>query len=203
MAARLAAGRDPEYADLGTEHTVDLRTGLRWLETALPPERSLVFGAGRFAWHAFLLVHAPHPRAWVDTLSFAAIGSDVGNAIGAWCANPNHPVLSITGDGGFMMSGMTELTTAVQIGADLVLAVFNDASYGAEHIQFRSKDMEPGLSMFPRPDLAAVALALGADGVTVHNSADFEKADAAIRDRRGPLLIDIRMDADAVTMPGA
>ena len=43
--------------------------------------------------------------------------------------NPDKPVVSITGDGGFLFGG-SDLATAVQFGINLVTVVVNNASYG-------------------------------------------------------------------------
>ena len=40
--------------------------------------------------------------------SFGAVGMGMGAALGAAAAAPDHPTLLITGDGGYMMSGMAE-----------------------------------------------------------------------------------------------
>ena len=44
------------------------------------------------------------------------------------------------------------------LGSDLIVVVYNDGSYGAEHIQFHMKGMDPGLSLHHWPDLAPVAM---------------------------------------------
>ena len=49
--------------------------------------------------------------------------------MGARAARPDVPVLSISGDGGFMFN-VQELATAVQHGIPLVAVVFNDNAYG-------------------------------------------------------------------------
>jgi thiamine pyrophosphate-dependent acetolactate synthase large subunit-like protein len=119
-------------------------------------------------------------------------------AIGAAVAAPGRPVLLVTGDGGFMLGGLAEFNTAVRHKLDLVVAVCNDSSYGAEHIQFRRKNMDPGLSVFEWPDFASVADALGGQGVTVRTAADLDAAARAIAARGRPLLIDLKLDPDHV-----
>jgi acetolactate synthase-1/2/3 large subunit len=107
----------------------------------------------------------------------------------------------VSGDGGFMLGGLTEFNTAVRHGANLIVIVVNDGGYGAEHIQFRNKDMDPSLSLFDWPDLAPVAIALGGEGITVRSSDDLPAAVQAIRDRTKPLLINVCVDPDG--MPAA
>ncbi|MEM8973073.1 MAG: thiamine pyrophosphate-binding protein [Pseudomonadota bacterium] len=59
----------------------------------------------------------------------AAIGPGFQMGIGAALAEGNRKVVAMTGDGGFYLN-MTELWTAVQEKADIVVMVMNDAGYG-------------------------------------------------------------------------
>ena len=127
---------------------------------------------------------------------FGAIGLGVPYAVGAAVGAKGRPALVVCGDGGFMLGGLAEFSTAVRHGLDLIVLLCNDSAYGAEHIQFRNKNMDPSLSMFVWPEFADVARALGGEGVTVRTTADLEVAEAAIRNRRGPLLIDLKCDPD-------
>ena len=101
-----------------------------------------------------------------------------------------------------MLGGLTEFSAAVRHGADVVVCVLNDGAYGAEHIQFRRKDMDPAISTFPWPDLGPVATDLGGRGFTVHNVDELAAALRAIETRDRPVLIDIKIDPDKVTVPG-
>ena len=90
----------------------------------------------------------------------------------------------VAGDGGFMLGGLTEFSTAVRHGVDVVVFVMNDGAYGAEYIQFRNKDMDPAISTFNWPDLGPVATALGGQGFTVRNLAELAAAAGRDRDTR-------------------
>jgi thiamine pyrophosphate-dependent acetolactate synthase large subunit-like protein len=79
--------------------------------------------------------------------------------------------------------------------------MLNDGAYGAEYIQFRDKEMDPGIALFDWPDFAAVATALGGQGYTVRNLQELEEALSAIETRDRPVLIDIRIDPERVSMP--
>ena len=85
---------------------------------------------------------------------------------------------------------------------DLIVVIFNDGSYGAEHIQFRDKQLDPGITLFDWPDFVPLAEALGGAGVTVRSGADLDTLPdrIAARDRTRPLLIDVRLDPDRVAM---
>ena len=180
----------------GAELTVDLRVAMRHLNTVIASNRLLVTDCGRFITAPWQLIDIAEPRSFVYTLHFGAVGLGMPYAIGASFAAPGRPILLVTGDGGWMLGGLSEFNTAVRYGIDLTVVVCNDGSYGAEYIQFRRKDMDPGLSLFDWPDFAPVAAALGGRGVTVRDQADFADMDEAIATSPRPLLIDLKLDPE-------
>lgn len=202
LADRLAARDGSGYPDLGTGHTVDIRTALRRVDAAFPAERTVVTDAGRFLRHAFTHVHVPTPQAFVNTVNFGSIGLGMGNAIGAHVGAPDRPVLLVTGDGGFMLGGMAEFNSAVRHGVDLVVVVIDDGAYGAEHVQFRDKRMDPAISTFDWPELGAVATALGGRGITVRTLAELDAALESVQERDRPVLIDVKVDPDRIPALG-
>ena len=74
---------------------------------------------------------------------------------------------------------------------DLVVIVANDSAYGAEHIQFLDRKMDPGLSMFDWPSFAEIGTALGGQGIYVDSVETLESAITAIDTRTKPLLIEL------------
>lgn len=176
--------------------TVDALEALRALDESLPADRIYVTDAGRFLLAGWTAIKVQKPQDYVHTLGFAAIGLGLGEAIGAAVAAPDRPTLLLTGDGGMMLGGLSELTTAVREELDIIVVVCNDGCYGAEHRQFVSKDMDPAISLLDWPDFAPVAQALGADAVTVSSSDELQVAMSALskRDRKRPFLIDLKLD---------
>jgi thiamine pyrophosphate-dependent acetolactate synthase large subunit-like protein len=196
QALREQAAEGP--ADRSTDTTVDIRTALRRLEDALPPERTLVTDAGRFMYEAWRGLRVREPAHFLPTMNFGSIGLGLPVAIGARYGAPGRPVVLVTGDGGFMLGGLAEFSTAVREGVDLTVIVLNDGGYGAEHIQFRNRDMDPALSLLAWPDLAAVARSMGGVGVRVRRLADLDAAAAALASRERPVLLDVHLDPDLV-----
>lgn len=162
-------------------------------------DRVVVTDGGRFLGEVWKNLTVDHPRDFLITVAFGSIGLGMGHAIGTAAARPGRPVLHVTGDGGWVLGGLSEFHTAVRHKLDVVTVVFNDEAYGAEHIQFRNKGMDPALSMFDWPDFAKVAEAMGGRGFTVRTGAELEAALSAIETRDCPVLIDVRLDPD--TMP--
>ena len=85
-----------------------------------------------------------------------------------------------------MMSGINEFNTAVRLGLDLIVIIANDSAYGAEHIQFLDRQMDPGLTEFRWSSFAAVATSLGGQGIEVRSDSELEEALKAIEKRKGP-----------------
>jgi acetolactate synthase-1/2/3 large subunit len=184
--------RGPELES--TPGTVNMHAVVARLDAALPPDRTVVLDAGRFLSVAFTGMRVPEPRAFITTMNFASIGLGTATAVGAGIGAPDSPTVLICGDGGFMMDGVAEFNSAVRHGVDLIVVLLNDGAYGAEHIQFTSRDMDPVICTFEWPDFAPVADALGGTGYAVRNAADLEHALAALPSRTGPVLLDIKID---------
>jgi len=143
-------------------------------------------------------ITAPDPQSFVVTANFGSIGLGLQEAIGAGVAAPDRPVVLFTGDGGFMMGGLNEFNTAVRLGLDLIVIVANDSAYGAEHIQFMDRQMDPSLTQFDWPSFAEVATALGGQGIMVTSMTELDAALKGLEQRDRPVLIELRLDPNDV-----
>lgn len=191
FAAHAPAGSRPAGAN-----GLDFVETLDRLNDILPTDRVVVVDAGRFMVKTLQHIDVPSPRHMVHTANFGSIGLGMGYAIGAAVAEPQRLVVLFVGDGGFMLGGLSEFNSAARHGANLVVILCNDGSYGAEHVQLRDKQMDPGLIVFDWPDFAPLAEALGGRGVTVQAPADLDTVAEAIRTGGKPLLIDLKLDPD-------
>tara|TARA_Y100000994_G_C15687201_1_gene440188 strand:+ start:587 stop:2224 length:1638 start_codon:yes stop_codon:yes gene_type:complete len=193
---------DPAQAfeDKSYQGAVDPRTLTRRLEAGLPKERQVVVDAGRFMLDA-LTMSVPKPENLVTSHGFGAIGLGMSTAIGAAVARPTLPTIVCIGDGGYMMGGLTELSTAVHLGLDLIVIVYNDGSYGAEHIQLVSKGMDPTASLHEWPDFCAVAESMGCQTMRIESLDDIDAAIDVVKNRTPgrPVLIEARTDPDVVS----
>ncbi len=167
---------------------------LERLEQALPRDRVLVTDGGRFMTEVWCRISAPDPQSFVVTANFGSIGLGLQEAIGAAVAAPDRPVVVFTGDGGFMMGGINEFNTAVRLGLDLIVIVANDSAYGAEHIQFLDRQMDPSLTEFHWPSFAQVATSLSGQGYEVRSLEQLDAALDALEGRKGPVLIELHLD---------
>jgi acetolactate synthase I/II/III large subunit len=132
------------------------------------------------------------------SLEFAPMGWAIGAAVGIARGNPHCPVVCITGDGSYLMSGQ-EITTAAEEGLPVVFVVLNDHAYGMVMHGQRLAGAEPVAHELPQVDFRKVAEAMGIRGYVVEAPSDFEHIDfAAMLARKGPTLIDVRIDRNEV-----
>lgn len=188
---------DEPFADLpntASENTVDLTRALLRINEVLPKDRTFACDVGRYVGQAWKAIDVTHPRHYIHTVHFGSIGLGLPCAIGASIAEPEKPALVVTGDGGFMLGGLTEFHTAVREACKLIVVVCNDGSYGAEYVQYEARGLDPTLSLFHWPEFAELATAMGGTGISVRTSSDLERACELIRSASGPLLIDLKLD---------
>lgn len=194
LAVELAAARSEELPDRSTESFVDIHTAVRRVDAVVPKHRTVVTDSGRFIFSAWPAVGVEDPRHFVHTGSYGSIGLGMGTALGAAAGRPDQPTLLISGDGGFMMGGLNELSTAIRNGLDLIVLLLNDRAYGAEHVQFLRRDLAPDMSSFDWPDFGPVVDALGGRGFTIRNLDELDKALAHLPHRDRPVVLDVHLD---------
>ncbi len=100
------------------------------LRAALPDETIFVDDLTLVGYWMPLLMPTYLPRTLIHPGTYGTLGYSLPAAIGAKLACPKQPVVSISGDGGFMFT-VQELATAAQLGLDLIVLVFNDNAFGA------------------------------------------------------------------------
>jgi acetolactate synthase-1/2/3 large subunit len=132
------------------------------------------------------------------TMDFAPMGWAIGAAIGTAAASRATPVVCITGDGSVLMNGQ-ELSVAVAEGLSTVFVVLNDSSLGMVRHGQRLAGAEAVGCAMPATDFAALARALGAEAHIIRSPADLDALDlAALCQRPGPVLLDVRVDPEEV-----
>lgn len=182
----------------GREGTIDLPLALDRINAALPEDRVFVSDGGRFLNEAWTRIDVSHPRNMLLSTNTGAIGLGLGYAIGGAVARPGQRTVLVTGDGGLMMAGLSELATAVTEKLDLTIVVCNDTAYGAEYVQFEDRQMDPGMSMFNWPSFAAVAQAMGAGAARVTSEAELDAAVAGMSAADGPFVVELMLDPAVV-----
>ncbi len=169
----------------------------RWLDRTLPDDAIVCNGAGNYAtWmHRFYRY-----RGWRTQLAptSGSMGYGLPAAVAAKLVHPERIVLSMNGDGCFLMHGQ-ELATAMQYGANIVAVVVNNNMYGT--IRMHQEREYPGRTAntgLRNPDFAALARAYGAFGETVTETARFRPAFERALEAGRPAVIEVRLDPDAI-----
>src|SRR6185312_9071405 len=122
----------------------------------------------------------------------------IGGAVGTAAGNRKVPVVCITGDGSMLMNGQ-EISTAVAEKLTVIYVVLNDSALGMVKHGQRLAKAEPIAFELPETDFAAIARAMGAEGYIIRSAEDLQALDiAAICSRKGPTLLDVRIDAEEV-----
>jgi acetolactate synthase-1/2/3 large subunit len=155
---------------------------------------------GFASWYGFPIFE---PRTFITSGYQGTLGSGFPTALGAKVANPDRPVVAITGDGGFMF-GVQELATAVQFNIGVVTLVFNNNAYGNVRRDQRERfDGRVVASDLVNPDFVKLAESFGVGAARVTSPETFRPAlEKALADG-GPYLIDIEVPRDSETSPWA
>jgi acetolactate synthase-1/2/3 large subunit len=136
---------------------------------------------------------ASAPRSVLITNGLSAMGFGVPAAIAAKLSWPERPVIALVGDGGFAMTA-TELRIAAALGLPVVVVVFTDNSLNRIELRQQAMGYPPTATRIGGSDLAAMAEAMGCDGVRVDTPAALEKALADVGSRSRPLVVEARID---------
>ncbi len=139
---------------------VNLGEIMVWLRETLPMDTVICNGSGNFAaWiHRFYRF-----RSFGTHLAStsASMGYGVPAAVAMQAIDRSRTVVSINGDGDFLMNGQ-EFATAVQYGLPIVVLVFDNGVYGT--IRMHQERAYPGRvsgTTLKNPDFAAYARAFG------------------------------------------
>ncbi|MEU2989644.1 thiamine pyrophosphate-dependent enzyme [Streptomyces griseoincarnatus] len=131
-----------------------------------------------------------------------AMGFGVPAGVAAALRRPGRRVISVVGDGGFLMNG-SELATAVARSLPLLVVIADNASYGTIRLhQERRHPGRPVATGLANPDFTALAEAYGALALRVTDGADVEPALARALDHHdGPVVVHVRTSLELPAGP--
>lgn len=140
--------------------------------------------AARFAYPTY------KSRTFLSPGYQGTLGWGYATSLGAKVAKPDTPVVSISGDGGFLFTAM-EMATAAQHGIGVVAVVFSDGAYGnVRRIQQQSFKNRTIASDLRNPDFVKLGESFGLDAVRVSSPEELGAAVARGIAKGGPMLID-------------
>jgi acetolactate synthase-1/2/3 large subunit len=166
------------------------------LRAALPDDAIATVDDGNHTYLTAELFPVHAPRTLIVPTDFNCMGYAVPAAIGAKFAQPEREVVSIVGDGAFLMTGMEILTaTANRLG--IVYFVFNDGGLSqisqAQEIPY---NRTPCTTLGP-VNFEGMALATGAAYVAMPDDASIAGAIASARRIAAeghPVIVDVAID---------
>lgn len=139
------------------------------LRSVLDAEGILISDVGAHKMWIARLWQASAPNTCIISNGFAAMGIGVPGAVAAKLAYPDRQVVTITGDGGFLMNSQ-EIETAVRLDLAFVVLVWNDSKYGLiKWHQDRRFGRDSHID-FDNPDFVQNAQSLGARGFRVESA---------------------------------
>ncbi len=101
------------------------------LRDVLPHDAAITMDAGTLCLQATDALNYWQPKSLFTPLDFGLVGFSFACGLGVKLAQPERPVISLMGDGGFGMT-VSELSTAVDHGINTVTIVMNNKCWGAE-----------------------------------------------------------------------
>lgn len=168
------------------------------LRERLPNNAIVVNGAGNFsAW-----VHRFHRyrgfKSQVAPTS-GAMGYGIPGAVAAKAVHPDRAVVTVVGDGEFLMTGQ-ELATAVHHQLPIIILLVNNDLYGT--IRMHQERNYPGRvygTDLTNPDFAAYARSFGAFGEIVKTTEEFSPAFERAISSGIPALLELRLPEEVIT----
>jgi acetolactate synthase-1/2/3 large subunit len=148
--------------------------------------------------HTFLaaeLFEVRRPRTFISPTDFNSMGYAVPAAIGAKLANPGRRVVSIVGDGAFLMTGL-ETITASTLGLGIAYFVFDDGELSqisqGQEIPYNRKSC----TTLGKLRLRGIAEAVGAACVPIESNAQIASGitQALTAAQNQPVIVDVHID---------
>jgi len=167
---------------------------LLWdLREVLEPDDLLVSDVGAHKLWLGRFFRALRPKTVIISNGLSSMGIAVPGGIAAKLQNPDHRVVTLSGDGGFLMS-IHELETAKREGAATVNLVFRDGGLGSIKWKQMAKFGRAMGTEFGNPDFADLAKAFGIRGFRVDHPSQLNSILAEALDTKVPCVVEIPVD---------
>jgi acetolactate synthase-1/2/3 large subunit len=117
-------------ARVAAENTMEPNASIiKSLRAGAPENTILIAGMTQIGYYSRPFWPVYEPRTYLSSSYSGNLGYAYPVALGAKVARPDRPVVSVSGDGGFLFNAQ-ELSTAARHRINVVAVVFNDDSYG-------------------------------------------------------------------------
>ena len=136
------------------------------------------------------------PQAHLTSAGLGAMGYGLPAGIGALLADPGATVITVSGDGSFMMN-VQELATIRRYRLPLKIVLIDNSQLGMvrqwQELFFEENFSEIDLS--DNPDFAEVGRAFGIEAFTIDERSEVEGAIARLLATAGPVLCHVRINS--------
>jgi len=184
-------------APLSNPGDVQLASLYDYMRSALPDDAIICNGAGNFAsWLHRFYRYRSFPTQLGPTSG--AMGYGVPSAIGAKLTCPDKTVISISGDGCFMMNAV-DLATSVRYQANVIFLLFNNNMFGTIRMhQERDYPRRVSGTELTNPDFVQFAESFGLYAERVETTDAFAPALMRAQNAGKPALLEITVNPDAI-----
>ncbi len=177
---------------------LDMAEIMLWLQDHLPADVIITNGAGNFAaWPNKFFAFGPDARLLAP--ESGSMGYGLPAAIAAKVSEPSRTVVAFVGDGEFQMT-IQELATATQVGAQPIVLVFNNGTYGTIRMhQERTYPARVSGTDIVNPDFVAIGKANGFHSERVEHTADFAAAFMRAEESTTGAVLELMLAPDQLT----
>lgn len=137
--------------------------------------------------------HTYMPNTVLLDNALATMGAGLPSAMACALIYPGRQVMSVCGDGGFMMNSQ-EMETAVRLGLNLVVLIVTDSAYGMIRWKQEGQGLDDFGLEYNNPDFVKYADSYGATGHKVQNADEFVPLIQSCFDKGGVHIIDAPID---------
>jgi acetolactate synthase-1/2/3 large subunit len=190
--------RDKQAAHDGTSGTMRPEAVLAAVDELAPEDALFLADTGYAAAWAGALIELK--RAGQGYLrADGSLGWAFPAGLGAQLAQPDRPIVVVTGDGGFGYH-LSELETALRLRLPVIVVVLDNQTLAFEvHVQeLLYSEVVGEVDDFADTDYAAVARAFGANGVRVRTATEFREAFRGALQRDKVTVIDAIIAREAI-----
>ncbi len=182
-----------EYRDDATEGSIRPQKALWDARQVMGPHDILLSDVGAHKMWIARQYQCHEPNTCLIPNGFCSMGFALPGAIAANIVHPERRVLAIAGDAGFLMN-VQEMETAVRIGSNIAVMVWEDNEYGLIAWKQESHFGRHTDLAFGNPDWELLAQSFGWNGHYVRNAVDLATTLEAALSEPGPSLVVIPVD---------